>query len=131
MDILKILDFVIINGGEIHAVFHGISLVFPVVVQYDIAVCLVDGNGLKVTMSRSATISGSRLRRGGLPFIHCTGCRKKIEGGGKSRGGRDRAEGKKEQREGEEEEGCCETHGQACAETVSDQTVASEMDSKP
>ena len=48
----------IVDRGEIHAMFHGISLILPVVVQYDIAVCLVDGNCLEVTISRSVTITG-------------------------------------------------------------------------
>lgn len=115
----------IVNGGEIYAMFHGISLIFPVVVQYDIAVCLIDWNRLEVTAFRSVTITGLSAWERHIPLIHCTTMKKR-----KSQSGRILKEAGSA-REMEKEEGRCETSGQAYAETASDGTVASEMDSKP
>lgn len=79
MQVLESLDFVlenpvrpvprdakqetsyIVNRTEIHSVFHGIALKLSVEVYHNLAVCVVDGNRLRVPGRRLARLAQSPL----------------------------------------------------------------------
>jgi len=62
----------IVNRGEVYAVFHSVALELPVMEHKHLAVCVVNGDRLGITVLGSVTVLICALVGGvdQIPFVH-------------------------------------------------------------